>query len=54
MLTTQAYMTEFIARKVAGYAMYERTPLFIQEVGYSPFSTLPVQNMDENTINGIL
>lgn len=48
------YITEFIARKQAGYSMTELLPLFKQEVGYSPFKTLPVYNMDENTINGFL
>lgn len=48
------YITEFIARKHAGYPMDSRGPFLKQEVGYSPFSTLPVFNMDENTINGFL
>ena len=43
------YITEFIARKHAGtqYSMGALVPLFKQEVGYSPFSTLSVYNMDE-------
>ena len=52
--TMYPFVTEFIARKHANYPMDTQLPLLKQEVGYAPYSTLPVYDMDQNTINGFL
>jgi hypothetical protein len=43
----QPYITEFIARYQADASMTDVTPFLNVEVGFSPYSTLPVYDLDE-------
>ena len=52
-VTTYPYITEFIARLHGGADMSDTTPYLRNEVGYAPYSTLPILNLDATTINGI-
>lgn len=50
----QPYITEFIARYQADADMTDKTPFLNAEIGFSPYSTLPVYDLDEQTTDSFM
>ena len=47
------YMSEFIARYKSGTSMSQATPMFVQQVGYSPLRSVPFTNIDPIAIQAL-
>ena len=53
-VSAQPFITEFIARYEADADMSDTTTYVNTEVGYAPYSTLPVYNLDKEATDSFM